>query len=242
MKTNLFITTLSAILISGFSTAHAITLDEKTVYAPHTNICVASFGNYIQTDEIIILPDYQKRIALAKDMLQVWFKNALYSGHYLNTFNFEDFYWQLLETKKHVGIILVIPENDIEPDFYTTLGSGLKIPGKKYYGLNSPQEQNGDTYSIVIDKAELEVIHMENWNFTQEYNSFQFKESVKFSKLYLHKSETKNNILQSEKIANTPKAGLKNQSKVTRENQSLITKNYVHTDQYKKSLHEVVIC
>lgn len=150
------------------SAGSAEIIDERSVYSPALNVSVSSFGGLIGSSEILILPGAKTRMIHARQLLVRWIHENNYEGFYLKEFDSSQFYWQFVETRKYIGAILLIPGDEIQADFYLSLGGGLSIHGKNFYGLTAPENLNGDVFSFVVNKETIELNHFENWKFTTD--------------------------------------------------------------------------
>lgn len=171
MQATRFITLFTLVHFIIFNAAATEIIDDHTVYSPGINICVSSFGGLIQSQEVIVLPGAAGRIDYAKKLLMKWIEEKNDPGFYLKELDPENFYWQFIETKKYVGVILMVPAARIEPDFFDNLGSGLTVPGKEIYGTSAPWCSNNDMFSLVINKGTKHLEHFENWRFTDSSSS-----------------------------------------------------------------------
>lgn len=146
--------------------SRAVVIDNRTVYNPQTNICMSSFGGYINSFEVLNMDNHPSQIAVLKSKIVNWIYEENDPGFYVQEFDQESFYWQIVDSKKHIGVVLLIAEEGVNEKFYTELGAGLNHSGKMYYGLNTPKGQNGEVFSFVVDKSSMEILHFENWKFS----------------------------------------------------------------------------
>jgi hypothetical protein len=153
-------------LMAGGSLFSTEIIDDKTVYAPDLNICVSSFGGLIQSQEVLIFPGAGVRLNIAKKMLVQWIEEKNDAGFYMQEFDPNQFYWQFVETKRYLGVILMVSGDSIDPAFYCSLGSGLPVPGKETYGSPGYWNSDKDIFSFVIDKPTRQLQHFENWRFS----------------------------------------------------------------------------
>ncbi|MBI3136030.1 MAG: hypothetical protein HYZ14_15235 [Bacteroidetes bacterium] len=176
---------IAAFLLLAYSPAAKSiqVIDANTVYAPKTNVCVSSFGGYIQSREIIIVRNAGERMPKAKALLIRWIYEFNYPGFYLQAFDASQYYWQFVETKKYLGAVLMVTGDSINPAFYESLGSGLNQPGHHFYGLATPETINGELFSFVINKQNFELDHFENWQFSEQPESPKQPLKPKFHKL-----------------------------------------------------------
>lgn len=170
MKRIMYLLSASALLaITHQQTSLAVeVIDEKTVYAPKINICVSSFGGSIQSPEIVVAKNNHQEIIRTKELLTRWIYDSNSAGFYLQQFDESQFYWQFVETKKYIGAILIVTDDPINQKFYQTLGSGLNVCGKEFYGLDSPSGINGDLFSFVVCKQDYVLCHFEDWKFSEQ--------------------------------------------------------------------------
>jgi hypothetical protein len=165
MKMKILSTLFIACVVSATGTFGTERIDLNTTYNPAANICMASFGNNIHTREMLNMPHARERMVIIRSLLIQWINEENASGFFLQEYESNEYYWQFVETKKYVGVILLATADHIKDDFYTTLGAGLNRNGHSFYGLNITPELNGDVVSMVIDKSSAELIHFENWKF-----------------------------------------------------------------------------
>lgn len=163
---------LGGIIIALFkftaTTQAAEIIDAKTVYSPGINVCVSSFGGLIQSSEIIVQADARYRTEVLKELILHWINESNSAGFYLQEYDTSLFHWQLVETKKYAGVVLIVTGDKIQENFYQSLGGGLNIEGRDFYGLRTPKSINGDIYSFVFNKETSSINHFENWRFTEE--------------------------------------------------------------------------
>lgn len=143
-------------------------ISQQLVCHPDLTIAVNSFGKYIKTQEIKIFPGYADRAIKAQMLLLRWMQNATPEGHLLRDRPSENLFWQFVETKQYIGMILIIPNSDLDPRFYKTLGSGGSVEGKYLYGYSVVKNSQEEIMSFVIDKQSLKLVHFENWMFMHE--------------------------------------------------------------------------
>jgi hypothetical protein len=99
-------------------------------------------------------------------MLLQWIQEKNDAGFYMQDFDPDHFYWQFVETKRYLGVIILVSGDSIDPAFYCSLGSGLLIPGREMYGSASYRNSDKDIFSFVIDKTNRRLEHFENWRFS----------------------------------------------------------------------------
>jgi len=146
-------------------------IDKRVVYDPALNDCLASFGGLVQSEAVLAFPNSKNRILTTRNLLVKWINEKNESGFYLQEFDSSDFYWQFVETQKYVCAILFVASDLIQPEFYTTLGSGLKTPGKDIYGHDINWSNQGDLFSFVVNKQTKSLDHFENWKFSDRTSS-----------------------------------------------------------------------
>ena len=169
------------------TTSSTVVLDQRRVFNPDANETLRSFDGIITTASL----HRNEYVDLADELEQVvldWIETNE-EGEYLRYFDQENFHWQFMNDGKgerigHFGVILIVPEKSIRPDFYTELGGGLMMSGKYLTDFNVHWTNDGEMFSFVINKNGLYVQRFKNWRF--EYQVIPEYEKVYYSNLLVH--------------------------------------------------------
>lgn len=158
--------------IASFSTEK---IDDHHVLNPKNNTTIKTFNDLVG-EVNHFHKEYQIEELTAVEMaITNWIENSD-KGFYLKDFDRSKFYWQFVvhsfgKNKDKIGVLLIIPDNEIRDEFYKELGAGLRIPGVRSYGVHSPWVNDGEVFSFVVNRNSFEVLYFENWRAVQDVDN-----------------------------------------------------------------------
>jgi len=176
MKTSLRITLAGLLLLLTSSGSMAtVKIDSRRVYNPASNSCIESFKGKIPAANEFKNVFSSAEIQAVEKIVRDWMYGPQ-SPFYLKDFDSTKFHWQFTENNKYeknkMGVVIIIPQNNIGEDFYSELGGGLEIPGTRCFGVEWAWLNDGEILSFVVNKENQVVEEFVNWRFEQEHPDF----------------------------------------------------------------------
>lgn len=150
-------------------------IDPRRVYNPALNECLQALEIKLPKHGMAEALSSTSELKETEAIFLQWYQENE-SVAYLKEFDTSLFHYQFLDSRflgeSRTAVFLIIPENKIRNDFYTTTGSGLEIPGTRCVSAHCTWINDGELFSFIVDRKNKTVSTFKNWRFEQEDPDF----------------------------------------------------------------------